>query len=106
MNFIKKWIKILGINVRGFFKHPIQYSKGYVKDFKECDTKGKVKKVALLVLGIYACYRLFIVVFAITIAFAMVGGSSYEILSGRFRDKYGRDPENEYEMYHDRDITY
>jgi len=98
---MKKWIKILGANVRAFFKHPIQYIKEWVKDFKESNLKGKIKKIIMTSLGIYVCYYAIAFVICIVIVLGMVGGCDYEILKGRFYDNHGREPENDYELYHD-----
>lgn len=95
-----KWLKILGANVRAFFKHPVQYSKGYIEDFKKCDAKGRIKKALLTIVGVYVCYQAIIFVLAFILVAGMVGGSDYYVLTGRFVDRFGREPENDYELYH------
>jgi len=98
---MKKWIKILGTNIRGFFTHPILYLKEWIKDFKENDLLGKIKKILLTAVGIYVCYELIIFAIIAVVILGMIGGSDYEVLRGRFCDSHGREPDNDYELYHD-----
>lgn len=98
---IKFWWGYFCRNVKAFFRHPIQYIKGYIKDFKEADMNGKIKKILLTILGLYVFYRMIILVFAVLLVAGMVGSSDYYVLAGQFFDKHGREPENDYELYHD-----
>jgi len=98
---MKKWINILSTNIKGFFKHPILYIKNWVKDFKENDLVGKIKKILLTVVAIYICYELLIFVILVVFILGIVGGSDYEVLRGRFFDNHGREPDNDYELYND-----
>jgi len=99
---MKKWIKMLGTNIRGFFSHPILYLKGWVKDFKESDLIGKIKKIILTGIGIYICYELLILTVIIIVILGIFGGGgNYEAMRGHFFDTHGREPENDYELYHD-----
>jgi len=99
---MKKWINILSTNIKGFFKHPILYIKGWVKDFKGSDLVGKIKKIALTLLAIYICYELLIFAILVIVVLGIVGGGSdYEVLRGRFVDSHGREPSSDYELYND-----
>jgi len=98
---MKKWISILGTNIKGLFKHPILYFKAWIKDFKENDLKGKIKKIFLTILGIYVCYEAVAWIICIIIVLGLVGGADHEVLRGRFVDNHGREPDNDYELYND-----
>lgn len=69
---LKYWFGRLSENVKSFFKHPIQYTKKWIEDFKKCSTKDKVKKVLLTVLGAYVVYRLIIIAIGILLALLII----------------------------------
>ncbi|MDD3218654.1 MAG: hypothetical protein PHC41_08075 [Lachnospiraceae bacterium] len=102
---IKFWWKYLCGNVKNFCKHPKQYVKGYIEDFKEADTKGKIKKVLLTALGVFIVYRLIIIAVILFVFMIIIGSyfgqSDAEYFSKLFYDKHGRWPESDYEMYND-----
>lgn len=100
---IKSYLQLLGVNVRAFAKHPKEYTKNFIKEFKEADLKGRILKIVKLIISIYIIIELFWLAVACILLMAvfMGGDDDYNELVRRFIERHGREPENSYEVYHD-----
>lgn len=100
---VKSYLQLLGVNVRAFVKHPIEYTKNYIKDFMEADLKRKVLKIVKLIISVYILIDLFwlAIAFIFLMGCLMGGQDDYNELVRRFIEKHDREPENSYEVYHD-----
>ena len=96
INTIKSWGQLWIETAKTLIRHPILTTKGFIVDFLATDTKGKLKKIALLVAFIIGLrIAVFLVMLAICLIFilGMVDGS-YEANP----DKYYRSEEHTSEL--------
>ena len=78
INTIKSWGQLWIETAKTLIRHPILTTKGFIVDFLATDTKGKLKKIALLVAFIIGLrIAVFLVMLAICLIFilGMVDGS-------------------------------
>lgn len=71
---LKYWFYRFIGNVKSFFKHPIQYIKKWIDDFKKCSTRDKVIKVILTALGAFIAYKLIIAAIVIFVFLIFLSG--------------------------------
>lgn len=100
---IKSYLQLLGVNVRAFVKHPKAYTQNFIKEFMEADGKGKIIKIIKLVVSIYILVELFWLAVAciLFIGIFLGGTADYDELVERFIARHGREPHDDFELYHD-----